>query len=109
MRRIFKLALLIGIPAEFAIYSLFSYPVGSVFDPDDSFIHRMLAYLWLALHWVGVLSLPWLEQRGVSALTEILVFVGAGYLHTVLLTAGCIAAGRWLRLRLRKPALSRAH
>lgn len=109
MRHIFKLALLIGIPAEFAIYSFFNYPVGSAFDADDGPIHRMLAYLWLALHWAGVVSLPWLEQRGASALTEILVFVGTGYINTVLLTAACIVLWRWLRRRMLNPAPARAH
>jgi hypothetical protein len=96
MRRTTKYALVVAIPAEILIFGLFAYPLDDGFSPHDSVFYRLMSHLWLVLHWPALVTLGWLERRGASALSEILVFVTSGYIVTVLLIVLAALAVRGL-------------
>ena len=89
-RKAIQYALLLAIPAELLIFGLYSYPVDNGYSTEDSPFYHFMSHIWLALHWPGVVTLAWLERRGASALTEILVFVASGYLQLAVMLAGLI-------------------
>jgi hypothetical protein len=109
MRFALKLALLVAIPCEIVVFGLYAYPFDTGYSSDDSLFYRVMSHFWLALHWPGVLSLAWLERRGASAFSELLVFVMSGYFSMVLFLFAAILAFRWMLRRMQTRTVARAH
>jgi hypothetical protein len=108
MRLAFKCALA-AIPAEMIFFGQFSYPVDDGYSSDDSLIYRIMSHLWYALHWPGLVSLKWLESRGASAFSELMIFVVSGYIQMAVLLFLVAFAFRWILRRLPWPRSVPSH
>ena len=73
------------------------FPIDVGLPDAASLSVRVIAYQWLALHYLGVLSLNWLDQAHLLKQLGYPVLFVSGYLETSLLLYLLAQAIRWSR------------
>lgn len=104
MKLAIRLALLAGLLLELANFYLAMPPFDVGLPADASFVERLLAFQWGALHFPGLLLLDPMERAGFSTMTMRIVLFASGYFETALLIFAALLGVQRLRQWNKRPS-----